>query len=240
MPVGILGRVHGSHRCLLVWDGETRWLLVYKLQTRHTSLVCRMELGQSNNLCQTQRLLRCQCCEQNLSKLWHMKPKLSACQDTTKWSNEEGNVYLFVILVNSPFTQRLYQTLHMDPQQGRTFFFLLWALQYFCPEAASRHSASFWRLSASTAPVEDAVICVQSSGRTSLGPPVLDFVPRCRLPSVPSLSHHFPPLIISTLLRSSAALLLWAVICSAIVQYILPPRSRCRRPPAPLPSSACD
>lgn len=117
-------------------------------------------------------------------------------------------------------------------------FLLLWALQYFCPEAAPRHSASFWRSSASTAAVEDAVICVQSSGRTSLGPPVLHFVPRCRLPSVPSLS---PPLIISTLHRSSAALLLWAVICSAIVQYILPPRSHCRRrrpPPSPPPPAA--
>lgn len=60
------------------------------------------------------------------------------------------------------------------------------------------------------------------------------------LPS-PLCPITFPPLIISTLHRSSAALLLWAVICSAIVQYILPPRSHCRRPrppPSPPPPAA--
>lgn len=193
-----------------------------------------MESRQSNNLCQTQRLLRCQCREQNLSQPRHVKPKLSACQDTTKWSNEEGNVYLFLILVNSPFTQRLYQTLHMDPQHGRRFqmiFFIVSTtvlLSRGSPEALCLILA-FIRL---------------HSGRggcchlcPKLGPDISR--PTCvtlcaALPS-PLCPITFPPLIISTLHRSSAALLLWAVICSAIVQYILPPRSHCRRPRPPPP-----
>ena len=60
----------------------------------------------------------------------------------------------------------------------------------------------------------------------------------CRA-AVSPLSHHFLPLlIISTLHRSSAALLLWAVICSAIVQYILPPRSLTADTPGPPPPAA--